>query len=353
MQSYALFAGLDGLLTDEGVGVARFIARRVLYMLVTLVLVSFVAFMIIQLPPGNFLTSYISKLQSSGQSVDQSQIAALRSRYGLNQPLIVQYLKWVGGMVHGDFGQSFDAQQPVTSVIGERLPLTMVLGVATLALSWAIALPAGIYAAVRRNKSADYAISSLSFLGMSVPGFLVTMVCVWIAFRYLGASLGGFFSPQFANAPWNLGKILNLLSHLWLPALLVAVESIAGTIRIVRANLLDELRKPYVVTARSKGLSEAQLILKYPVRIALNPIFSTIGWVLPSLVNGEVIVAQVLGLPTTGPLLISALQDQDMYLAGGLILMLCGLTVVGTLISDLVLAIADPRVRVQLIAGSH
>jgi peptide/nickel transport system permease protein len=329
--------------------VARFIARRLAYMVLTLLLVSIVAFAIIQLPPGDFLTSELARLQEQGQSVDMSQIAALKERYGLDQPAYVQYWKWISGIVlHGDFGQSFELNRPVSQLIGDRLPLTITLGLATLLFSWAISLPAGMYAAVRRYSIGDYAINIVSFLGMAIPGFLLALTFSYLSFRYFGQSVGGLFSPEYADAQWNIGKVLNLLSHLWLPVLVIGIEGTAGTIRITRANLLDELAKSYVVTARSKGLSERRLILKYPVRIALNPFFSTVGWVLPGLVNGEVIVAQVLGLQTTGPLLLEALKSQDMYLAGGIILVVAGLTIVGTLCSDILLALVDPRIRLNM-----
>lgn len=333
---------------------ARFIARRLAYMVITLLLVSVVAFAIIQLPPGDFLTSELARLQEQGQSVDMSQIASLKERYGLDQPAYVQYWKWISGIVlHGDFGQSFELNRPVSQLIGDRLPLTVTLGLATLLFSWAIALPAGMYAAVRRYSVGDYAINIVSFLGMAIPGFLLALTFSYLSFRYFGQSVGGLFSPQYVDAQWNMGKVLNLLSHLWLPVLVIGIEGTAGTIRITRANLLDELAKSYVVTARSKGLTERRLILKYPVRIALNPFFSTVGWVLPGLVNGEVIVAQVLGLQTTGPLLLEALKSQDMYLAGGIILVIAGLTIVGTLCSDILLAFVDPRIRIGMTRGGE
>jgi peptide/nickel transport system permease protein len=329
--------------------VGRFVARRLVYMVITLLLVSVVAFAIIQLPPGDFLTSELARLQNQGQSVDMSQIASLKKRYGLDQSAYVQYWKWISGIVlHGDFGQSFELHRPVSQLIGDRLPLTVTLGIATLLFSWSIALPAGMYAAVRRYSVGDYAINIVSFLGMAIPGFLLALTFSYLSFRYFGQSVGGLFSPEYEDAQWNLGKVLDLLSHLWLPVLVIGIEGTAGTIRITRANLLDELAKSYVVTARSKGLSERRLILKYPVRVALNPFFSTVGWVLPGLVNGEVIVAQVLGLQTTGPLLLEALKSQDMYLAGGIILVVAALTVMGTLASDIILALVDPRIRIGM-----
>lgn len=326
---------------------SSYIVRRVGYMIITLILISFVSFVIIQLPPGDFLTVYVAKLRQQGESVSASELAALSSRYGLGEPMYVQYWKWISGIVlHGDFGQSFALEKPVADAIWGRLPLTVVLGLATLFFVWAISLPAGVYAAVRKHSFGDYTISIVSFFGLSIPGFLLALVLSYIGVKYFGSSVGGLFSPEYEGSAWNLGKILDLLSHLWIPIVVIGMESTAGIIRIMRANLLDELGKPYVVTARSKGLAERRLIMRYPLRIALNPFISTAGWVLPALVNGEVIVAQVLGLHTTGPLLVEALKAQDMYLAGGIVLIIATLTVIGTLASDILLAKVDPRVRI-------
>lgn len=326
----------------------RFLLRRVAYMIGTLFLISVVAFLIIQLPPGDFLSAYVANLQSQGSTVDPAELLALRQRYGLGEPVWVQYWKWITGIVlHGDFGQSFELSRPVSGLIWDRLPLTISLGLATLLFTWAVALPAGVYSAVRKYSAGDYAINAVSFLGMAIPGFLFALVFSYLGFHFFGMSVGGLFSPEYVDAQWNLGKVLDLLSHLWLPILVIGIEGTAGVIRITRANLLDELAKPYVVAARSKGLAERRVIIRYPLRVALNPFFSTIGWVLPALLNGEVIVATVLGLQTTGPLLLNALQSQDMYLAGGIILILAALTVIGTLLSDVLLAIVDPRVRLQ------
>ncbi|GAB3437329.1 ABC transporter permease [Flindersiella endophytica] len=324
----------------------RFLLRRLGSMLLTLFLISLVAFLIIQLPPGDYLSTVVANLQRNGQTVDPAYLTMLRQRYALDQPALVRYWTWISNIVlHGDFGQSFQHQRAVSTLLAERLPLTVFLGVITFLLSWVVALPAGVYSAVRKYSVGDYLLTTLAFLGIAVPGFVVALAVAFIQFRYFGQSVGGLYSPEFVDADWNLGKLLDLIGHLWLPVLVLGLSGLGGTIRILRANLLDELRKPYVVTARSKGLSERRLIARYPVRIALNPFISTVGWVLPGLIGGEVIIAKVLGLQTTGPLLLQALTSQDMYLAGSIIFILSALTVVGTLLSDLALAAIDPRIR--------
>jgi peptide/nickel transport system permease protein len=324
----------------------RYVTRRLLYMIPTLAAISVVVFVIIQLPPGDFLTSYIANLQSMGQNVDRSQIAALEERYGLNDPIWVQYWQWISGILfHGDFGESFEYRAEVGSLIWERLGLSFFLSLSTLALSWAIALPIGIYSAVRQYSVGDYTFTFLGFLGLAIPNFLLGLIFLYISFRYFGQSAGGLFSPEYADAGWNLGKLLDFVAHIWVPMLILGAAGMATLIRIMRANLLDELRKPYVTTARAKGVPELRLLLKYPVRMALSPFISTVGWLLPTLISSEVIVSIVLSLDTTGPLLLGALVSQDMYLAGSFILILSTLTVVGTLISDLLLARWDPRIR--------
>jgi peptide/nickel transport system permease protein len=324
----------------------RFLLHRLAQMAVTLFLISIVSFVIIQLPQGDYLATVMANLQRSGQTVDPAYLVMLRERYALDQPVLAQYGKWFTNiLLHGDFGQSFEHGRAVSTLIAERLPLTVFLGVTTLLFGWAVALPAGIYSAVRKYSVGDYVLTTFAFLGVAVPGFVLALAIAFIQFRYFGASVGGLFSPEFVDASWNLGKALDLLAHLWLPVVVLSLAGIGGTIRVLRANLLDELHKPYVVTARSRGLSERQVIGRYPVRIALNPFISTVGWVLPGLIGGEVIVAKVLGLQTTGPLLLEALLSQDMYLAGSLIFILSALTVVGTLLSDILLAAIDPRVR--------
>lgn len=323
-----------------------FVLRRLTYMVLTVFGISIVAFLIIQLPPGDYLTTLAANLEKSGQGADPAYLASLRVRYGLDQSVLEQYGKWIGNiMLHGDFGQSFKYGRPVSALLAERLPWTIVLGVSTLLLGWVIALPAGIYSAIKKYSVGDYVLTSFAFLGIAVPGFMVALAVSYLMFRFAGVSVGGLFSPEWVDARWNLGKVLDLLAHLWLPVLVLSLEGVGGTIRVLRANLLDELHRPYVVTARARGLSERAVLVRYPVRVALNPFISTAGWILPGLFGGEVIVAQVLGLPSTGPLLLGALQAQDMYLAGSIILIVSVLTVFGTLISDILLAVVDPRIR--------
>jgi peptide/nickel transport system permease protein len=323
----------------------RYLIRRFLLAIPTLIAISVISFVIIQLPPGDFLTQYIATLEAAGQIVDQAQIDALRSQYGLGDPFHIQYLKWITGVLQGNFGHSFQWGAPVADLIGERLWLTVVLSLASLVLIWAIALPVGIYSAVKQYSLGDHFFTFLSFFGLGIPNFLLALVLMWLAYSYFGLSIGGLFSPQFANAPWSWARFVDFLSHLWIPAIVLAIGGIAGLIRIMRANLLDELPRLYVTTARAKGMSENRLILKYPVRVALNPFVSTIGWTLPGIVSGSIIVSVVLNLPTTGPMLLTALQSQDMYLAGAILLLLSVLTVIGTVISDALLAWLDPRIR--------
>jgi peptide/nickel transport system permease protein len=326
--------------------VRRYVIRRVLYMAPTLFAISVVAFLVIQLPPGNFLTTYIAQLSAQGQGMDGAQVRALEERYGLNDPLVTQYWKWISGIVtSGDFGQSFQFRRDVSALIWDRIGLTLVLAVSTLLLSWVIAFPIGVYSAVRQYSVGDYVVTFVGFLGLATPNFMLALLFAWVSFRYFGQSVGGVFSPEYADAAWNLGKLMDAVSNLWIPVLIIGTAGTAALIRVLRANLLDELRKPYVTTARAKGLSEWRLLLKYPVRMSLSPFISTIGWILPTLIGGEVLVSVVLSLETTGPLLVEALRNQDMYLAGSFILVLGALTVVGTLLSDLLLAWWDPRIR--------
>jgi len=325
----------------------RFILKRIFLLIPTIVVISMISFIIIQLPPGDFLTQYIITLESQGELVDEALIDALKMYYGLDQPIYVQYLKWVWHMMHGQFGQSLQWQTPVGELIWERLGLTLALSVSSLIFIWLVALPVGIYSAVRQYSIGDYFFSIVSFIGLGVPNFLLALVVMWFAFSSLGVTVGGLFSNEYSGAPWSWNKLVDLLKHIWIPMVVLGMGGTAGLIRIMRANLLDEMNKPYVQTARAKGLTERRLVLKYPVRVALNPFVSTLGWTLPRLVSGSVIVSVVLGLPTTGPLLLSALQSQDMYLAGTFVLMLSILTVIGTLISDILLALLDPRIRMQ------
>ena len=323
-----------------------FILKRVLYMVPTLIGMSLVSFFIIQLPPGDFLTSLISAIADSGQSLDSATVAALTAQYGLDQPFYVQYWKWISGILfRGDFGWSFDWGQPVSKLIWDRMGITLFVSTLSLILIWAVALPIGIYSAVKRYSIGDHIFTLLGFIGLAIPTFIMALVLMYVSYKFLGQSVGGLFSPEYQDAPWSWAKLWDLCLHLWIPIVVIATNSTAALIRVMRANLSDELNKPYVVTARAKGLSEFTLIMRYPVRIALNPFISTIGWVLPALISGVTITAIVLNLPMAGPLLLRALVSQDMYLAGAFILLMSVLTLVGMLISDLLLALLDPRIR--------
>ncbi|MCC6165658.1 MAG: ABC transporter permease [Caldilineaceae bacterium] len=325
-----------------------YLVRRVLYMIPTLFIISLISFTIIQLPPGDYLTSYVAQLRAQGDQVDAAEMDALRDRYGLNQPVYVQYFKWISGiLLRGDWGQSFEWRKPVSDLIWERIGLTMAISGTALLVSWFIAIPIGVYSATHQYSWLDYLLTFFSFVGLGTPGFLLALIVMFWAQSRLGINVGGLFSEEFILAPWSWAKFVDMLKHIWIPLIIVAVGSTAGNIRITRANLLDELNKPYVETARAKGLKERRLIWKYPVRVALNPFFSTVGWSLASLISGATLVAVVLGLQTEGPMLLRALTSQDMYLAGSFILLLSTLTVVGTLISDILLAIVDPRIRLS------
>ncbi len=322
-----------------------YIIRRLLIMIPTLVAISIISFAIIQLPPGDFLTTYVAERNARGETVDPTEVESLRQRFGLDQPMYIQYLRWSWNFLHGDFGHSFEWNRPVSSLIAERIPLTIVISFSTLLFTWLVSVPIGIYSAVRQYSWVDYLLTFIGFIGLATPSFLFALVLLWFSYAYLGMSIGGLFSPEYLEAPWSWAKILDLLKHLWIPVIIVGTAHTAKFIRIIRGNLLDELKKPYVTAARAKGLSETRLILKYPVRVAINPLVSTIGWTLPELISGIAITAVVLNLPTSGPLLLSALRSQDMQLAGGFIMLLSFLTVIGTLISDILLAWVDPRIR--------
>lgn len=325
-----------------------YIARRVLLMIPTLFLISVISFIAIQLPPGDFMTSYVAGLRTMGENIEQEAIDNLRARYGLGEPVYVQYYKWMSGIIlRGDWGQSMEWQKPVKELIGERILLTIVLSLVSLLVSWFIAIPIGVYSATHQYSIPDYVMSVISFIGVGVPGFLLALIVMYFAQTQLGMNVGGLFSQKYINAPWSLDRVIDMLKHLWIPVLILAVEGTAGGIRTTRANLLDELNKPYVELARAKGLNEWKLIWKYPVRIALNPFFSTVGWSLASLISGATLISVVLSLQTTGPMQLRALTSQDMYLAGSFLLLLSVLTVIGTLISDILLAWIDPRIRLE------
>ena len=324
----------------------RYIIKRLVYMVPTLIGMSIIAFLIIQLPPGDYLTSMLASTADSGANVNEAQIARYREIYGFDDPFIVQYWKWISGILfRGDFGHSFEWNRPVWDLIAERMAPTLSVSVLALLFVWAVSLPIGIYSAMRRHSVGDYTFTFLGFLGLAIPNFIMALTLMYLAYRYMGQTVGGLFSREYADAPWSWAKFGDLLSHLWIPIIVIGTNGTAALIRILRANLTDELNKPYVITAKAKGLPEYRVVLKYPVRIALNPFVSAIGWVLPELISGVTITAIVLNLPMMGPLLLRALTVQDMYLAGSIILLLGVLTLIGMLISDILLAFLDPRIR--------
>jgi len=325
----------------------RYILQRLALLPLLMVIYSFVIFVIIQAPPGDFLTAYVATLASSGSSLSAEQIAAMRHQYGLDQPMIVQYFLWVQHLLHGDFGLSLEYQRPNAELISEMLGLTLALALFSFVLTWVLAIPAGIYSATHPRSVGDHILTVINYIGVATPNFMLALILMWVAFAYFDVSVTGLFSPDYVNAPWSWGRVADLLEHIWLPALVLGIAGTARLSRIMRANLLDELNKPYVVTARAKGMKEWRLVLRYPVRLAFNPLVSTIGWYLPLLFSGSLIVATVMNLPNIGPLLLRALINQDMYLAGGILLIYSFLTIVGTLLSDVALALIDPRIRVE------
>jgi peptide/nickel transport system permease protein len=325
--------------------VLAYIARRLILAILTIWAITVISFVIIQLPPGDYVTTYIASMSASGSAVSEAEADALREQLGLNQPVYIQYFKWMGLILQGNFGMAMEWSRPVRDVIGDRLTLTVVVSLAAVIFTWALALPIGIYSAVKRYSVGDYVATFIGFIGLAIPGFMLALIMMYISFKYFNANIGGLFSAEFADAPWNWAKFVDLLKHLPLVAIVLGVGGTAQMIRIMRSNLLDELRKPYVMTARARGLSEMRVILKYPVRVALNPFVSTIGYLFPYIVSGSIIVSMVLSLPTVGPLLLKALIAQDMFLAGTIVLMLGVLTVIGTFISDLLLMWVDPRIR--------
>ncbi len=323
-----------------------YIFNRILWAIPILFGASVLSFAIIQLPPGDYLTAVMAAMRSTGESVEQSQLDFLRERYGLDQPMIVQYWKWISGIIlRGDFGQSFIYNRPVDDLLWERLGLTFVLAFSSMIFVWVVSFPIGVYSAMRKYSVGDYVMTFIGFLGLATPNFLIALILMYVSFTVFGTSAGGLFSAQYADAPWSWAKVWDMMSRIWIPVVVIGTAGTASLIRIVRANMLDELPRPYVEAARARGLTETRATVKYPLRVALNPFVSRLGWELPDLVSGATITAIVLSLPTTGPLLLEALLAQDMYLAGSFIFMLSVLTVIGTLLSDLLLAWLDPRVR--------
>jgi len=321
------------------------IANRLLSATLMMLAISVVAFALIQLPPGDFIDSYVNKKQQSGVIMTKDEVAEMRRTLGLDKPMYVQYFDWIGGVVQGDFGFSWEFHRPVSEVIGERLPLTLILAFTTLLFTYLTAIPIGIYSAVRQYSIGDHAFTVLGYIGLATPNFMFALVLLYFAHVFFGTSAGGLFSAEFETAPWSLARIVDLLAHLWVPVLVLGTAGTAFQIRTMRATLLDEVNKLYVTAARASGLSEFRLLIKYPVRMAINPIVSTIGWELTNIISGAPIVGIVLSLPDTGPLFVDSLLNSDLYLAGALILIYCFLVILGTLISDLLLIALDPRIR--------
>jgi len=323
----------------------RYLIRRLFVMVPTLVAISILVFVIIQLPPGSYLETYIAELQSQGENVEQSKIEFLRHEYGLDQPLYVQYLTWAGGLVHGDLGFSFEHQMPVSDVVGDTLWMTVVVTLASTLFVWLMSFPIAIYSAVKQYSLGDYFFTFLGYIGLATPSFLLALILLYCAHIWFGISIGGLMDPMFMGQAWSWGKVSSVLAHMWVPVMVIGLPGTAGMIRRLRANLLDELHKQYVTTARAKGLSYGRMLLKYPLRVSLNPFISDIGSLLPELISGSVIVSVVMSLPMTGPILLQALRSQDMYLAGSFLMFMAFLTVVGVFISDILLALVDPRIR--------
>jgi len=324
-----------------------YIAQRLLIMIPTLLAISIIVFVIIQAPPGDYLSSYVAELQSQGESVDPQKIAFLRAQYGLDRPLFEQYFVWLTGMLQGDFGYSFEYNLPVTKVVGDRLWLTFIVSFTTILFVWVVSFPIGVYSATHQYSIGDYGLTFLGFIGLATPNFLLALVLLYVANSWFGVSVGGLMAEEYLDQPWSLGKVLSVFAHLWIPVIVIGAAGTAGMIRRLRANLLDELQKQYVVTGRAKGLPARRLLIKYPLRMALNPFVSDIGNLLPHVVSGATITSIVLSLPTTGPMLLQALRSQDMYLAGSFLMFLATLTVFGVLLSDLLLALLDPRIRLH------
>jgi peptide/nickel transport system permease protein len=322
-----------------------YIVRRLLTMIMTLLAVSALVFVIIQLPPGDYLTTYIAELESQGEMVDPKKIEFLRQEYGLDKSMIEQYWVWVSGMVQGDFGYSFEYELPVNEVVGDRLFLSFVLNFSTIIFIWMISFPIGIYSATHQYSWGDHSLTFLGFLGLATPNFLLALILLYFANVTFGTSIGGLMAVEYLNKPWSIDKMLSVLEHMWVPVVVIGTSGTAGMIRRLRANLLDELQKQYVITGRAKGLPPIKLLVKYPLRMSLNPFVAEIGNILPQVVSGSVIVSTVMSLPTTGPMLLHALQSQDMYLAGSFLIFLAMLTIIGMFISDLLLLALDPRIR--------
>lgn len=322
-----------------------YIIYRIAIAIPLLLILSVVSFIIIQLPPGDYLSVYLNNLRLSGIQLNEDEVIRLKELYGLDKPLYMQYLIWIKNFIRGDLGRSFQWNRPVNELLAERVPMTVIISILTTVFVWVVAIPIGIYSALRQYSVFDYTFTFIGYIGLSMPGFLLALILMWFLFTKFGFSMPGLFSPEYATAPWSFAKLLDMLKHIWFPIIIIGMSGTAGLIRTMRGNLLDELRKQYVITARAKGLSERKLIFKYPVRIAINPMISTIGWMFPGIVSGETLVSIVLNIQTVGPIFLRAVMSQDMYLAGSITLILSILTVIGMLVSDILLAWADPRIR--------
>jgi peptide/nickel transport system permease protein len=325
----------------------RYLVHRILIMIPTLIAISIVIFAIINLPPGDYFSTYIAELQSSGEAADLAKINFLKAQYGFDLPLWEQYIFWAGGLLHGDMGYSFAYNLPVNQVVGDRLLMTFIVSFTTILFTYVVAFPIGVYSATHQYSWADHTLTLFGFLGLATPSFLLALVLLYLANVYFGISIGGLMDPQFVGQPWSFAKVLSVAAHIWIPVVVIGTAGTAAMIRRLRANLLDELQKQYVVTARAKGLHPLKLLFKYPLRMALNPFISDIGSLLPHVISGAAIVSVVMSLPTTGPMLLDALRSQDMYLAGSFLMFMASLTVIGVFISDLALAVLDPRIRLQ------
>lgn len=327
----------------------KYIARRLLVMIPIFFIISLVSFIIILLPPGDAIDRYMDRLIFEHGLTEEvkAQISALKELYAMDEPVWVQYFKWMGKVLKGDFGYSFQWERPVAEIIWERLALTLIITISSLLFSWVIAFPVGIYSAMKHNSMGDYFFTLLGFIGLSIPNFMLALLLMYGVFVWFGESLVGLFSSEYLNVPWSWAKFVDMLKHLWLPMVIVGTAGTAGLIRVLRNNLLDELQKPYVITARAKGLTGIKLLVKYPLRVAINPFLSTVGWILPQLISGATITSVVLNLPTSGAVLLNALLFQDMYLAGAIIMLLATMTLIGTLLSDILLAAIDPRIKYE------
>lgn len=324
-----------------------YLLRRLLFAIPLLFLVAVVSFIIIELPPGDYLTVYVMNLKQSGEAIDEAALQVLRARYGLDKPILVRFFIWLKGVLKGDFGYSFMWEKPVSELIGPRLWYTVLISVLSTVFAWVFGFLIGVYSGIHQYSIGDYTFTVLGYIGLATPNFLLALILLWGVYVTFGVSLGGLFSPEYANAPWSWAKFVDLLKHIWLPVIVIGTGSMAGLIRILRANLLDEIEKPYVLAARARGVPSKELYWKYPLRVAVIPFASTAGWVLPEIVSGAVVTGIVLNLPTVGVILLDALQSQDMYLAGSLVMFLSIFTIIGTIISDIILAWLDPRIRFE------